>query len=418
MKRSLKIPLVGLTWALSFQASAAFTLDQTFDLAVKKSESLTLGQLEVERAKQTGEAIKTRARPRLRLSGDFDRVYSKVGSSDIQGDWQPTLQTELRHPLYEGGSIRAQLQSVEHLTTAARWDLEALREEIYLQVAQLFYQIISSEADIGNLHESERIYRERIRTLKARARIGRSRDAEVLAAQTQLDAIVAQIKAAASVRDIAQRRLAWLTGQVPPLALIDRLNLADLKLSPSQQKVLPTVEAARARVALAESRIEEARSVNKPRVDVFAAHDWNNPFPDGEQSNRLRFGVGLTWTLYDAGEVEANVSTAVIERNQANVTESLQSRENSLIREQAEQAFRDGLVQIRLYDQALAAAERNVKIQQQEFENGLLTNLEVMQALDQRLQIKRNRDQAIYNAKLAYIEAQLQVRGLPKAGKP
>jgi outer membrane protein TolC len=418
MKRSLKIPLVGLTWALSFQASAAFTLDQTFDLAVKKSESLTLGQLEVERAKQTGEATKTRARPRLRLSGDFDRVYSKVGSSDIQGDWQPTLQTELRHPLYEGGSIRAQLQSVEHLTTAARWDLEALREEIYLQVAQLFYQIISSEADIGNLHESERIYRERIRTLKARARIGRSRDAEVLAAQTQLDAIVAQIKAAASVRDIAQRRLAWLTGQVPPLALIDRLNLADLKLSPSQQKVLPTVEAARARVALAESRIEEARSVNKPRVDVFAAHDWNNPFPDGEQSNRLRFGVGLTWTLYDAGEVEANVSTAVIERNQANVTESLQSRENSLIREQAEQAFRDGLVQIRLYDQALAAAERNVKIQQQEFENGLLTNLEVMQALDQRLQIKRNRDQAIYNAKLAYIEAQLQVRGLPKAGKP
>lgn len=418
MKRSLKIPLVGLTWALSFQASAAFTLDQTFDLAIKKSESLTLGQLEVERAKQTGEAIKTRARPRLRLSGDFDRVYSKVGSSDIQGDWQPTLQTELRHPLYEGGSIRAQLQSVEHLTTAARWDLEALREEIYLQVAQLFYQIISSETDIGNLHESERIYRERIRTLKARARIGRSRDAEVLAAQTQLDAIVAQIKAAASARDIAQRRLAWLTGQVPPLALIDRLNLADLKLSPSQQKVLPTVEAARARVALAESRIEEARSVNKPRVDVFAAHDWNNPFPDGEQSNRLRFGVGLTWTLYDAGEVEANVSTAVIERNQANVTEALQSRENTLIREQAEQAFRDGLVQIRLYDQALAAAERNVKIQQQEFENGLLTNLEVMQALDQRLQIKRNRDQAIYNAKLAYIEAQLQVRGLPKAGKP
>jgi outer membrane protein len=345
-------------------------------------------------------------------------VYSKVGSRDVQGEWEPSLQTELRHPLYEGGSIRAQLQSVEYLTTAARWDLEAAKEELYLQVAQLFYQIIGSEADIGNLHESERIYRERIRTLKSRARIGRSRDAEVLAAQTQLDAIVAQIKAAASARDIAQRRLAWLTGQAPPLTLRDRLNLADLKLSPSQQKVLPSVEAAKARVALAESRIEEARSVNKPRVDAIAAHNWNYPFPDGEQLNRLSFGVGLTWTLYDAGEVEASVSTALIERNQANVTQTLETRENSLIREQAEQAFQDGLVQIRLYDQALAAAERSVKIQQDEFENGLLTNLEVMQALDQRLQIKRNRDQAIYNAKLAYIEAQLQTRGLPKAGQP
>ncbi len=418
MKRSLKIPVVGLAWALSFQASAAFTLDQTFDLAVKKSESLTLGQLEIERAQQSGEAIKTRTRPRVRLAGEFDRVYSKVGSSDIQGNWQPSVQTELRHPLYEGGSIRAQLQSVEHLTTAARWDLEAQKEQIYLQIAELFYQIIGSEADIGNLHESERIYRERLRTLKARAKIGRSRDAEVLAAQTQLDAIIAQIKAAASARDIAQRRLAWLTGQTPPMMLIDRLNLADLKLSPSQKKDLPTVEAAKARVALAESRMEEARSASKPRVDLIAAHSWNNPFPDGEQANRLSFGVGLTWTLYDAGEVEANVSSAVIERTQANVTQSLQSRENTLIREQAEQAFRDGLVQIRLYDEALSAAERNVKLQQDEFENGLLTNLEVMQALDQRLQIKRNRDQAIYNAKLAYVEAQLQVRGLPKAGKP
>lgn len=418
MKRSLKIAPALLAWALSGQASAAFTLDQTFDLAVKKSESLTLGQLEVERAQQSGEAIRTRTRPRLRLNGDFDRVYSKVGSSDIRGDWQPSVQTELRHPLYEGGGIKAQLQSVEYLTTAARWELEAQKEELYLQIAELFYQIIGSDADIGNLHESERIYRERIRTLKARARIGRSRDAEVLAAQTQLDAIIAQIKAAASQRDIAQRRLAWLTGLTPPLALTDRLNLADLKLNPAQQKVLPTVEAAKARVALAESRIEEARSVNKPRVDVIAAHAWNYPFPDGEQANRLSFGVGLTWTLYDAGEVEANVSTAVIERNQANVTQSLQTRENTLIREQAEQAFRDGLVQIRLYDQALAAAERNVKLQQDEFENGLLTNLEVMQALDQRLQIKRNRDQAIYNAKLAYVEAQLQVRGLPKAGQP
>jgi outer membrane protein TolC len=153
-------------------------------------------------------------------------------------------------------------------------------------------------------------------------------------------------------------------------------------------------------------------------VDLIAAHAWNYPFPDGEQANRLSFGVGLTWTLYDAGEVEANVSTALIERQQANVTETLETRENTLVREQAEQAFRDGLVQIRLYDQALEASERNVKLHQQEFENGLLTNLEVQQALDQRLQIKRNRDRAVYDAKLAYVEAQLQLRGLPKAGKP
>ncbi|HYX36483.1 MAG TPA: TolC family protein [Oligoflexus sp.] len=417
MKRSLKITLVGLAWAVSWPAFAAFTLDQTFDLALSQSENLTLGRLEIERQQQSGEAIRTLNQPRARIAGDFSRVYSKVGGSDVRGDWQPSLHTELRQPIYEGGSIQARLQSVEYLTTAARWDFEAQKEELYLQVAQLFYQIVGSDSDIANLRETERIYRQRVSTLQKRASIGRSRDAEVLAARTQLEATNAQIQASIASRDSAQRRLAWLTGQSGSLNLSDRLSITDMKLTGKQEKILPTVEAARIRVALAESRIEEARTATKPRVDLIAAHDWSYPFPDNEQVNRLSFGVGLTWTLYDAGEVEANVKTAVIERSQANVTQSLETRENRLIREQAEQAYRDGLEQIQLYDKALAAAERSVKIQQEEFENGLLTNLEIMQALDQRLQIKRNRDQALYNAKLAYIEAQLQVRGLPKAGR-
>ncbi len=406
--------VLGIASALSIRAEAAFTLDQVFAMAQQKSESLNISRLEIESLEQSGVVIETRNRPRILLSGEFDRAYTKLGSQDLKGDWQPSAHTEIRQPLYEGGRNAAQQKSLEQSKTAARWDMEARREYLYSQVSELFYQILSSEQDMANLRESEKIYQDRIKTLESRARIGKSRNAEVLAAKAQLDAISAQIKASASIQGIAQRNLSSLTGQQGPLALSDRVNLSTATLLPGPAKTIATVEAAKARIALAESRIEEQRIGNKPKVDLIAQHNWSYPFPDGTQANKLSFGVGLTWILYDGGEVEAQIANALTEKSKASVTESLQRRENTLARQQAEQAFRDGMEQIRLYDKALAAAERNVKVQQQEFENGMLSNLDVMQALDSRLQLKRSRDQALYRAKLAFVDAQLQLGGLAK----
>ena len=158
-------------------------------------------------------------------------------------------------------------------------------------------------------------------------------------------------------------------------------------------------------------------SPRSSRAFVSPASDQarSYPFPDRLQSNTLSLGVGLTWTLYDGGEVDAAVASARIGKDQATVTESLKLRETELAQVQAMQSLRASMEQVRLYDKALEAAEKNVHTQQAEFENGLLTNLELMQALDTRLQIKRNRDQAEVNAKLAYVNAQLQLTGLPKS---
>ncbi len=408
-----KLTLALLAWILPLRVDAAFTLDQIFEQSMKKSETLGLGQLAIEAQEAATSEIETRKNPRVRMSGEFDRVYSKLGDQNVLGQWQPRLLTEIRQPLYEGGSIKAQLNSVEQSAAAARWDLQGQKEELYRQVGQLFYQILSSEQDLLNLRESERIYRDRVKTLEARARIGKSRSAEVLSARTQMDAISAQIKATASQRDIAQRRLAYLAGTTAPLELSDRLLLSESSISSKNQQPIASVQAAQARIALADSRIEEKRSAVRPRIDLIAQHNWQYPFPDEQQFNSLSFGVGLSWTLYDAGENEAAIRSAVIDKNKAALTETLQTRESKLALDQAQQAYQDGLEQIRLYDKALEAAEKNVRLQQQEFENGLLTNLEVMQALDTRLQIKRNRDQAIYRAKLAKVEALLLTQGLP-----
>jgi len=418
MRFSLKLTLVGLAWISPLRADAAFTLDQIFEQAIKKSETLGLGQLEIERQQAASSEIETRKNPRVRMSGEFDRVYSKLGDQNVLGQWQPRLLTEIRQPLYEGGSIKAQMNSLEQSTAAARWDLQGLKEDLYRQMGQLFYQIISAEQDLINLRESERIYRGRVKTLESRARIGKSRSAEVLSARTQMDAISAQIKASASQRDIAQRRLAYLAGTSAPLELSDRLSLSESSIPNNNQKPIASVQAAQARIALADSLIEEKRSAARPRVDLIAQHNWRYPFPDDQQFNSLSFGVGLTWTLYDAGETDAAIRTAVIDKTKASLTETLQTRESKLALDQAQQAYQDGLEQIRLYDKALEAAEKNVRIQQQEFENGLLTNLEVMQALDTRLQIKRNRDRALYQAKLAKVEALLLTQGLPQASTP
>lgn len=410
-----QILVLAWLWFLPAQLNAAFTLEQIFEFAAKKSEILKIGQLDIERQFEAGAESKTRLGPRIKLQGELARNYSKLGTEDFQSQTQPSLITEIRQPLYEGGGIKAQQDSAEHLGSIARWDLQAQRDLLYRQLAEVFYQVLGADQDLSNLRESAEIYRKRVKLLEQRALIGKSRQAEVLSARTQMDALLAQIQAVTSMRDRAERRLSELSGLSGVLVLDDRLKLVNSNRMAQVPPIeIPTVEAARARIALADSRIEEKKSILRPRLDLITEHSWRYPIPDEKQFNRLHFAVGLTWTLYDAGEADAAIRGAILDKQKALIGEALQTRDTEYARVEADRSYRDGLEQIRLYEKAFYAAEKNLKIQQLEFDKGLLTNLEIMQALDTRLQIKRSRDQAIYQTKLALVELNLFNYGVPK----
>lgn len=390
--------------------AAPLTLDEIYQRAAARSESLSQTQLEVLRQERAVDAAKALGGSRVRLQAGVDNQLSLVEDRDPESKNQlkPNLFTEWRYPIYDGGNSKKQAETARRLAEASSWDVASLREELFLTVANLFYEVLAYQKDLKNLRESESVYRERVATLSAREKIGRSRTAEVLAARTQLQLLLSQIVAAESSLHIAEQRLLWLADMQPPLDLRDSISTESLMRVevPTRTALAPTVEAAQARVEAAELRRASTEAAAKPQFDFIASHRWS--YPNDDSNNTFSIGVGLNWLIYDAGQVRNTVAGLEIEKQKAQLEQQLLTRQASLEQSLANRAWQDGIDQLRDLERADKAAEANLKAQEREFENGLLTNLELTQALDTKLQVRRTFDQTLYRTKYAYLEAQLR----------
>lgn len=412
--RRLLFPFLTLSGALVLPAplvsAAPLSLDEIFQRAAARSEGLSQAQLDILRQERAVDAAKALGGSKVRLQAGLDGQQSYVEDRDPEANSQlrPNLYTEWRYPLYDGGSSRTQAETARRLVQAETWDLASQREELYLSVAQLFYNILGFKQDLKNLRESEAVYRERVATLTRREKIGRARAAEVLSARTQLQLLLSQIVAAETNMRVAEQRLLWLADMQGPLELRDELGTEQLmRLETPQRSVpLPTIEAAKARVEAAQLRREASEAASKPQLDFIASHRWS--YPNDESNNTFSLGLGLNWLIYDAGQIRSTAAGLELEKQRAQLDQQLLTREASLEQNLANRAWQDGIAQLRDLERADKAAELNLKAQEREFENGLLTNLELTQALDTKLQVKRTLDQTLYRTKFAYVEAQLR----------
>ncbi len=390
--------------------AAPMTLEEIYRRATSRSESLSQSRLDIQRQERSLDVAKAAAGSQVRLQANIDGQESHI--RDREPAWKnslkPNLYTEWRYPLYDGKSSYSQQEAARRLIAAETWDVANEREELFLSCARLFYDILGYQQDLKNLRESEEVYRERVATLSQRERIGRARSAEVLAAKTQLQLLLSQIVAAENEMHIAEQRLLWLADVPPPLNLKDEIKPETLNRleTPSRPAAAPLVEAAKARVEAVDFRAKSTAASTRPQLDFIASHRWN--YPNDDSVNTFSLGLGLNWLIYDAGQNRNQVAGVELEKQQAQLDQELLTRQASLDQTLANRAWSDGIAQIRDLEQANKAAEQNLKAQQREFENGLLTNLELTQALDTKLQVKRTLDQALYRTKFAYIEAQLR----------
>ncbi len=394
----------------------ALSLDEYYGKAREQSELLRSTEIDRAIAISQRDQVLTTEKPRITFGADASYHVNKPDKEKWGNNKDAGIRTEFRQPLLDGGVSRASIRAGEAAIESSKWDYKAGEQGLYLQIASLFYGLITQKEDIINLEQSIKIYRQRVGDLSRRERIGRSREAEVLSARTQVELTNSMIAATRIAMGTEEEQLASLTGMAPPLKLDDSLNLGDLKAEalPEARAPIPSVEAAQARIEVAAAQIDLVRAGLNPRFDFIAAHSWRYLDPTDQGTHDLSLGLGFTWTLYDAGSINTEVNTASLQRKRAELAKVQADREGKLNLNLARRRFENGLQQIKTYQTALDIVERTIGAQQNEFESGLITNLELLTTLDQRLQIRRNLDQAIYRAKLDFVQSRVYSGNWPQ----
>ncbi len=393
------------------------TLDEIFQKATVQSELVQTSRIDVNINRSERDRVGTLNKPRANLSADGSYHVTKPDRTKWDDSWDAGVHSELRQPLYDGGVTEASIKVADANIKASEWDVKDQEINLYLQIADLFYTIVGQTKDLQNLQETIGLYNERIKDLQQRERIGRSRTAEVFAAQTELELTKTQIVTAQNNIHAAQEQLSWLAGMAPPLDIDDQLSLEAIRPKVSAVRatdkfMLPSVEAANARIEAAKFNIDLTRSALNPKLDAIAAHDWRYLDASQQGSHDLSIGLGLTWVLYDAGEINAAVNTAAFEKSRAEALKQLASRNGDLNLNLAKKRLEDGLNEIKTYQKALDVVEKTYASQKKEYDSGLIINLDLLVTVDQRLQVRRNLDLAINRTKLAYLQAKVYQDGI------
>ena len=386
-------------------AAGALTLEEYFAQALVRSEVVaTQGEL-IQQAEERYRQARSTLRPSV--DGVASYTWLDKGARDTTTNpmRQPHARLTATQPLFRGFREFASMRQTQALVDAQGEDYRQARIQLFKDVAQNFYDVLALEQDLKNFDEQISLNLQREKELQDRVRIGRSRAGETLAVQTTISTLRAQVEQLQAQLAAAREAFAFLSGLPADTPLRDSetlpANMDMLETYLARLELRPDVKAAQQRLTAAQENISVARGARQPSLDLNANRylERKGSLEDVDWDVQ----VALTIPLYAGGSLQSQVREAVSLSTQAELGASQ-------VRRQAEQEIRSiyqsvvfDRSQLEALEKATEAARKNYEVQRRDYRLGLVTNLDVLQALTAFQENQRALDRARYTTKLDYL---------------
>jgi outer membrane protein len=397
--------------SLSFAIAAAFllgstplwaepqtqlTLEETYSLALKQSENLQRQVQDIRAAEaRYQEAIGAlypnihalatqRFRNTTSAGGNptTTEVNNNLGSFRASSKHPFETSINVRQPIFSGFRDILLSQAFKGEVRALKFDTERNKELLYQDVADVFHQVAYYTDDLKILKKSANVLDKRIDELKQFIKLGKSRDSEIAAAQSDLADIEATFARVTGLLGASKELLAFLLGK----------SADSFEVTPSPAKEVPgaleslisqatnraDIRASLERVDSAKKELTAAQREHWPSIALEGNYyPYEDPDTGRDWDVLFRFDV----PLYEGGAIDAR-----IEQSRAKERSSiLTAQENTRAAERdVRTAFTNvkaSLSEIERLKSLLASARKNYDAQHRDYELGVVTNLEVLAAI-------------------------------------
>ena len=313
---------------------------------------------------------------------DFDPArLNEPGSSDLY-----FTQLALRWPVYTGGRVSALVESAEQSENNSRLQYQYQREYIAAATMQAYLVALATAEGLEIADDAVKAAVQHKNTTAKLASEGRIVESDKLAAEVNLAAIRSQREQAATRYQSALDELKLVIG----LPMAAEIQLAAAKLPAiSNDDTVDSYEkraldarkdlaAARAMLQAAKARVDAARSVRKPSVDIVASSNWYDDNPGFDSQSSSIMGV-ISFDLYD-GKADGEIDVTLAQQRE--MQWQLQALEQS-----AQKQVRDAWNSLLESRKRLAIAEDNVntakktvRLVKQRYGQGRTILLDLLQA--------------------------------------
>ncbi len=390
-------------------AADALTLEGYFSAALQRSETTGIQLEQVHQAEEHLQQANSAFLPTITgiaSTTNIDPLPPSAPSTPSTLSQQSSSRITLSQPLFRGMSEYAALRQSRNLLAAQRQDYRGARLKLYKDVVQNFYSILALEGDIRNYKEEIRLNQEREQDVKARVRIGKSRDSELLNVQSTISTLQATIEQLRGQLLTAREAFTFMSGLDVSTAMRDTTDLPG-RLEPlagflDGVQSRPDVQAAQERVIAATEAVAVVRGGHLPNLDLNANYYLQRPGYLNE--SKWDVTLSLTLPLYAGGTVQSRVREASAQRTQAELNRSLVIRQSAQEVRSLYQSVDLTLTQLQALQAATEAARKSYQAQLRDYRLGLVINLDVLQALTAYQQNQRTLDRAVYTARSNYLQ--------------
>lgn len=386
----------------------AITLDEAYALTLERSEALAMSREDYAEASARLRELRGAMLPQV--SGRASRSWQDIPNAGQS--FRPTphvtvVQMSGSQTLFSGFREFIAFRAAGKQKEARDSDSARLRGLLYQDVVAAYTDLLGALQSVETLRATRALTADRLEELRRRVRIGKSRESEVLAADSQLASLEADIERAVGAVDDAEEALKFLTG-------LDE----DLRPAPVEAPIAGTLESFLNR---AQSRPDvRSRALESEAAEALSRVQAREAWPlVGASGNYYPYRKGslegMRWDgqlflqvpLFAGGSLAARRGQAEARAREAALQERLARRAATREVRAAYKSLGAALARLKRLERASQLAEANAKAQTEDYRLGLVTNLEVLAGLTSFSQARLARDQARLDAVAA--RARLEV---------
>jgi outer membrane protein len=394
----------------ALKSTSDYSLDRCFNLTLEQSENLKIRDEELNIAKADYQAALSTIYPQIsydinqtiRDNVNFGRIInnSRPGIDDpgnpvggvggLLGKTQVAGTVAVSQALFTG--FREYLLSDAANKEIDKIKLENIRarELLYKDVADLFYQISFTEKEMKIVEQAKTTLLNRVKELNEFIKLGKSRSSEVIAARSDIAELNANYEQLKGLVLASKELLSFLTGiEAEQIKLRDQETVRivkDLNYYLQRSKERSDTKASEILIQAEELRLKAAQRERWPQLGLSAnAFTFDDPDRNREWEVLLR----LSLPIFDGGRISARTESAEARLRSA----SLRAKQTLRLVERdirvAYANLNSRKMQIAALEELKLTANKNYKLQKEDYNNGVVTNLEVLQALRQMQETDR-----------------------------
>jgi outer membrane protein len=399
----------------SAPAAQTFTLQDCYRLALKRSEEIAIRKEAVEKVtadffNAAGEAfgdvnfiIKDTRQDRDPGSG------SDAFSSSALAFDRRERSFEITQPLFQGFKTIGAVTGAGSLKKQRREEKIRAEQLLFLDVANAFYGTLRYKEETDIVRKIRSLLEERMAELAEREQIGRSRPSEVVTAKARMKRTEADLADARGLLIVTRYLLEFLTGtDIEPGMLQDEESPKEherLEVVLEWRERRPDVLAAKQAEKAAAKNIVIAQSGLWPEITFE-----NNNFVHREGAQRkIAWDLLFQFTipLSRGGENMGKIKEAWGDWKTAKLNYSAAKRTAELEIKQAYQNWISALERSQALEEAVVLSEENLEIQKEEYSRNLVSNLDVLEAVEQLHETSREANTVRYEAKEHFWKLQV-----------